>query len=230
MKIEVLYFDGCPSHERLMPRLRELLDRAGVDTAVDLVHIGSLEAAERQRFLGSPTVRVDGVDVDPGALARTDFGLKCRLYPSPDGGQRGVPPDEWITVAVTRRPTMPDTTSATAAACGSGFGFCQPGEAPSEPLTGRQRAGRAIVGGALIAAATRAPVSPKAARAPIVCGLGWLGVSHVVAAAPRYNGCPELGAIPSLVLRRHVHTRCGPWRSLDQWLGLVKTPGGPAHV
>ena len=103
MKVEVLYFDGCPSHERLMPRLRYLLDQVGVDTAVDLVHIESLDAAEQQRFLGSPTVRVDGVDVEPGANARTDYGLKCRLYPNPAGGQHGVPPDEWITEAVTGR-------------------------------------------------------------------------------------------------------------------------------
>ena len=102
MKIEVLYFDGCPSHERLMPRLRDLLDQAGVDTAVDLVRIESLDAAEHERFLGSPTVRCDGVDVDPSAHARTDYGLKCRLYPSPDGGQQGVPPDNWITDAITR--------------------------------------------------------------------------------------------------------------------------------
>ena len=103
MKIEVLYFDGCPSHERLMPRLRDILGQAGIDTTVDLVHIDSLEAAGRQRFLGSPTVRIDGVDVDPTARDRTDYGLKCRLYRDPDGGQQGVPPDALITRAIAGR-------------------------------------------------------------------------------------------------------------------------------
>lgn len=125
---------------------------------------------------------------------------------------------------------MADPTAAAAGACGPGIGFCAPGDAPSEPLTGRQRAGRAVVGGVLIAAAAGALVSPNPARAMVVSGLGWLGVSHVVAAATRYNGCPELGAIPSLVLGRHVHTRCGPWRSLDQRLGLTDDSGGPARV
>ena len=52
-------------------------------------------AAQSERFLGSPTLRVNGVDVDPGAGARTDYGFKCRLYPT-GKGLRGAPPDEWV--------------------------------------------------------------------------------------------------------------------------------------
>lgn len=90
-----MYFEGCPSHEAFLPRLHELLAQAEVDVAVRQRRVESDEAADRERFLGSPTLRVDGVDVDPGAGDRTDFGLKCRLYPT---GQelRGAPPDEWV--------------------------------------------------------------------------------------------------------------------------------------
>jgi len=101
VKLEVLYFDGCPSHEALTRRLRELMARAGVDAPVELRHVESVEAAERERFLGSPTLRVDGQDVDPAAGERTDFGLKCRLYPSLDG-LRGTVPDEFVLAAVAR--------------------------------------------------------------------------------------------------------------------------------
>ena len=101
VKLEVLYFDGCPSHEALMPRLRDLMARAGVDAPVELKRVASAEAAERERFLGSPTLRVDGRDVDPGAGERTDFGSKCRLYPSADG-LRGMVPDELMVAAFTR--------------------------------------------------------------------------------------------------------------------------------
>jgi len=80
MKVEVLYFDGCPSHGALMPKLRELMEEAGVDVPVELRRVESVEAADRERFLGSPTLRIDGQDVDPPASERTDFGLKCRLY------------------------------------------------------------------------------------------------------------------------------------------------------
>ena len=97
--IEVLYFDGCPNHESLLPHLRELLAQAGADTEIELRRIESPEAAERERFLGSPTVRVDGRDIDPGARGRDDFGLKCRLYRT-DQGLVGIPPDAWVLAAI----------------------------------------------------------------------------------------------------------------------------------
>ena len=102
MKIEVLYFDGCPNHEALLPRLRELLDQADVATDVELVNVPDDDAAQTERFLGSPTLRIDGRDVEPGADERTDFGLKCRLYRT-SSGFAGVPPDEWEIEAL-RRP------------------------------------------------------------------------------------------------------------------------------
>jgi hypothetical protein len=103
VKIEVLYFDGCPHHERLLPRLGELLDQAQVATAVELVNVPDDAAAQSQRFLGSPTLRVDGRDVEPGAELRTDFGLKCRLYRT-ENGFAGVPLDDWVLDAL-RQPT-----------------------------------------------------------------------------------------------------------------------------
>ena len=99
MTIEVLYFDGCPNHDAVVPRLHRLLDTAGVRADVALRRVESDDDAQRLRFLGSPSVRVDGRDVEPGAHAREDFGLKCRLYNTPDG-LTGIPPDAWILAAV----------------------------------------------------------------------------------------------------------------------------------
>jgi hypothetical protein len=101
MTVELLYFDGCPSYERLRPRLDQLLGEAGVREALELRRVESPEAAEAERFLGSPTVRVDGNDIDPGASERTDYGLKCRLYRSEQGAS-GVPPEAWIRSALER--------------------------------------------------------------------------------------------------------------------------------
>jgi hypothetical protein len=79
MKIELLYFDGCPSHEAFLPRLGALIAHAGiVDAEVRERRVESDAGAQRERFLGSPTLRVDGRDVDPGAGERTDFGMRCR--------------------------------------------------------------------------------------------------------------------------------------------------------
>jgi hypothetical protein len=95
--LELLYFDGCPGHRELLPALRELAGQH--DVLLTERHITSTADAEQARFLGSPSVRVDGVDVEPGADERSDFGLKCRLYRSSDG-QSGVPPQRWITQAL----------------------------------------------------------------------------------------------------------------------------------
>lgn len=99
MTIELLYFDGCPNHEPLLPKLRQLIEQTRAEDELRLVRIDSPEDAERQGFLGSPTVRVDGVDVEPGADARDDFGMKCRLYHRPDG-LRGSPAEEWVLSAL----------------------------------------------------------------------------------------------------------------------------------
>ena len=102
MTIELLYFDGCPNHEAFVPHLRELLDQAGIQATIELRRIETVDDAERGRFLGSPTVRIDGRDVDPGAVGREDYGMKCRLYATEDG-LRGTPPDEWILTALRTR-------------------------------------------------------------------------------------------------------------------------------
>lgn len=102
LKVELLYFDGCPNHAALLPRLRELLASARVDADIELVRVADADAAERERFLGSPTVRIDGEDVEPGAGGRTDFGLKCRLFATPNG-LRGMPADEWVLAALARQ-------------------------------------------------------------------------------------------------------------------------------
>jgi hypothetical protein len=99
MKIELLYFDDCPNHQTLLRRLRRLLEQANVSNAVELVQVADDAAAHRERFLGSPTLRIDGRDVEPGVERRTDFGLKCRLYRTPEG-LAGTPPDAWVLEAL----------------------------------------------------------------------------------------------------------------------------------
>jgi hypothetical protein len=95
MRIELLYFDGCPSYEAFLPRLYELLAQAHVQAPVEQRRVEDDAAAQSECFLGSPTLLVDGVDIEPGAGDRADYGLKCRLYPAEEG-LRGAPPDAWV--------------------------------------------------------------------------------------------------------------------------------------
>ena len=101
MRIELLYFDGCPSYGELLPRLRELLASIGIEEEVQLRRVETEQDAERECFLGSPTVRVDGEDVDPTAENREDFGLECRLYRTEAGLVR-LPPESWIRAKLDR--------------------------------------------------------------------------------------------------------------------------------
>ena len=106
MHVEVVYLDGCPNHEALLPHLRELLSSVGESTEIGLVRVDDDEAAVRERFLGSPTLRIDGEDVEPGAGERTDFGVKCRLFATADG-LRGTPDDRWVLARLQRSHAPP---------------------------------------------------------------------------------------------------------------------------
>jgi hypothetical protein len=98
-RVEVLYFAGCPNYEGVL----ELIERAAAELAlepqIDLVEVSDAQAAVELRFLGSPTVRVDGRDVEPGAEARGDFTFSCRLYRT-DRGVVEAPDSVWIRTAL----------------------------------------------------------------------------------------------------------------------------------
>lgn len=98
-QIEVLYFDGCPSTDAFLARLRDLLTQLGATDRLELRRVETIGDAERERFLGSPSVRVDGYDIEPGADERTDYGVKCRLYRTVSGMQ-GWPPTDWVLAAL----------------------------------------------------------------------------------------------------------------------------------
>lgn len=93
--VEILYFDGCPNHEAA----RELVDRVsrelGLQPELRLVNVPDEQEARRLRFLGSPTVRVAGRDVDPQAAERDDYVLSCRVYRT-DTGFAGQPDERWV--------------------------------------------------------------------------------------------------------------------------------------
>jgi hypothetical protein len=98
-QVEVLVFEGCPNLEPILARAREAIARASVPADLRVVRVESDEDAKRLRFLGSPTVRVDGVDVEPARIVGENFGLQCRVY-SVGGRLQGAPPVDWIDAAL----------------------------------------------------------------------------------------------------------------------------------
>ena len=101
MRVELLYIDGCPNHDAVLPHLRQHLASAGISEGIELILVRDEQDARRHRFLGSPTIRLNGEDVERGAQDRDDYGMKCRLFVTSDG-VRGTPPDEWIAGALAR--------------------------------------------------------------------------------------------------------------------------------
>ncbi len=93
--IEILFFAGCPNHEPTVKLAREVLGELGLDAEIREIPVETAEEAERRRFVGSPSVRVNGKDIERDAQHRTDFGLSCRMY---EGG--GVPPKDLLVQAL----------------------------------------------------------------------------------------------------------------------------------
>lgn len=90
MKVEIFYFAGCPNHVPTAERVRALLEQEGVRAEVEEIEVRTPEQAEALGFLGSPSVRVDGVDVEPEARGVKTFGFGCRTYVE-EGRRVGVP-------------------------------------------------------------------------------------------------------------------------------------------
>src|SRR5215203_565987 len=84
MKVEILYFDGCPTYLRAEETLRGVLAREEVEADVELVAVNTDQEARRLRFPGSPTIRVDGEDLFP-VPERAGYALGCRMYATPEG-------------------------------------------------------------------------------------------------------------------------------------------------
>lgn len=101
MRIELLAFDGCPNVRETIDVLQQALRLEGVDAPIQLIDVDGSEAAQHLRFIGSPSVRVDGVDVEPMATQRTSYGMMCRTYNSGTGNS-GVPPIDIIRAAIRR--------------------------------------------------------------------------------------------------------------------------------
>ena len=98
-RVEVLYWEGCPSHPEALELLERVVAERGVEVDVELREVRSDDDAIELRFPGSPTIRIDGRDVDPaGADARP--ALACRVYRLPDGRVSPIPSREQLEEAL----------------------------------------------------------------------------------------------------------------------------------
>ena len=96
MQIDILYFEGCPNHVPTVERVKQIVADMGLAVTVAEVQITTPAEAQQRRCLGSPTVLVNGVDIDHNTHQQVRYGLSCRVYP----GMAGLPPDDMIRAAL----------------------------------------------------------------------------------------------------------------------------------
>jgi hypothetical protein len=101
MTVELLWWDGCPSYQDALDQLNRILREEGVDSNVELVEVTSDEQARRERFFGSPTIRIDGEDVSPPGDGEP-YSLTCRVYRTRGGQISAIPDAEDLRNAVRR--------------------------------------------------------------------------------------------------------------------------------
>ncbi len=80
MKAELYYFDGCPSYQQALDNLKQALGREQRSDEVEMIPVADAADAQAKRFIGSPTIRIDGIDVEGAAAEARGYAYGCRVY------------------------------------------------------------------------------------------------------------------------------------------------------
>ena len=99
-KIEFFYYADCPSHERALELLREVMAAESINAPIEITEVISEDEAHRYNFFGSPTIRVNGIDTAPLPDDLPEPALTCRAYRRADGRISPLPPRELIAAAL----------------------------------------------------------------------------------------------------------------------------------
>jgi hypothetical protein len=97
--VEVLTVAGCPNRDAAIALVHRVCAELGGNADIRLIDIPDRQAAEAARFLGSPTIRVDGRDVEPDADRCVEYLCDCRLYRG-EYSLRGLPEEAWVRQAL----------------------------------------------------------------------------------------------------------------------------------
>jgi hypothetical protein len=95
MKLTFLYYEECPSHEQALERLRAVMAAEDISAEVEIIKVETDEQARRYNFVGSPTILVNGRDIDPPAPEAIP-ALTCRAFQLEDGRISPLPSVDMI--------------------------------------------------------------------------------------------------------------------------------------
>ncbi len=94
MQVSFLYYEDCPSYDLALERLREVMAEESIPGEVEVIKVDTEDQACELRFVGSPTIRVDGQDIDPPR--DFTYALTCRAYRLEDGRISPLPTKDMI--------------------------------------------------------------------------------------------------------------------------------------
>ncbi|NDJ61369.1 MAG: DUF2703 domain-containing protein [Chloroflexi bacterium] len=98
MNIQFLYFEDCPSHDKALERLQQVMAEANIEATIEIISVETDDQAQQWQFTGSPTILIEGQDIVPPL--DTSYGLSCRTYQWPDGRISPLPSPEMIRAAL----------------------------------------------------------------------------------------------------------------------------------
>lgn len=100
MKIRLFHNTACHAWQKAGSELKQALKTAGIQADYQVVLIKSQAEAEKYKFPGSPTIQIDGKDIDPAAAQATQFSVEaCRPY-FWQGKAYDFPPAEMVVSAL----------------------------------------------------------------------------------------------------------------------------------
>jgi hypothetical protein len=95
MNITFLYYEDCPSHDIALDRLRQVMTEEDVSAEIEIIKVETEEQVQHLHFIGSPTIRVNGQDIDPPP-SDAHYALTCRAYRLEDGRISPLPSPDMI--------------------------------------------------------------------------------------------------------------------------------------
>jgi len=99
MKIEILYFEGCPSFKPALNILNQILEEERIEASVKRINVDSENLVKVHRFLGSPSIKINGRDIEIDSRSSNEFGKRCRIFDN-NGVPGGVPPKSMVRRAI----------------------------------------------------------------------------------------------------------------------------------
>ncbi len=94
-----MVFDGCPNADATEKLVRETVSKLEIDASIEIIKVTYNEDAVAKRFLGSPSIRIDGKDLEVEEEAQTQYSMRCRVYRQGDS-QTGIPPKDLLVSAL----------------------------------------------------------------------------------------------------------------------------------